>query len=136
MICREGNRQMEITQDINRGLGESSHSKAMASHLGRTSTYDNVSARFLWYSMYNDVADFVKSCNLCQKQGDLTPTIKNELRSVLVQSTVMKQIGVDLCNLVKGYCHLVVCIDYFSSCPKQSLLRTNQLQLLQDSCTN
>ena len=42
--------------------------------------------------------------------------IKNKLQNVPVPTVVMKQIGIDLCNLpeVDGYCSLVVCIDYFS----------------------
>ena len=106
---------MEIIQDIHRGLDGISHSKAMASDLGRTSTCYKVCGRFFWYSVYNDVADFVKSCDLCQKQGDLTSKIKNELHSVPVPPTVIKQIGVELCNLpdLNRYCHRVVYIDYF-----------------------
>ena len=42
--------------------------------------------------------------------------ISPELQSVPVSCEVMKQIGIDICNLpeVEGYKHLVVCIDYFS----------------------
>ena len=62
------------------------------------------------------MADFVKSCERCQMQGDLTLKVKIELHSLPVPSMVLKQIGVDLCNLpeVDEYRHLVVCIDYFS----------------------
>ena len=33
---------------------------AMSSHLGRTSTYQKVSSRFYWYTIVNDVADYIK----------------------------------------------------------------------------
>ena len=52
----------------------------------------------------------------CQKQGRFTLEIKTELHSIPAPTTVMNQIGVDICNISKvdGYCCLVVCIDYFS----------------------
>ena len=51
-----------------------------------------------------------------QKQGSLTLKTKTDLHSIPVQTPVINQIGVDICNLheVDGYCCLVVCIDYFS----------------------
>ena len=92
----------------------------MASHHGRSCAYDNVAVRLFWYSIYKDVADFIKSCERCQKQGDLTLKVKNELHNVPVSSMVMMQIGVDLCNFpeIDEYRHLVVCIDYFSKWSK------------------
>ena len=88
----------------------------MASHLGKYSTYGKVSAPFFWYSIYNDVANFVKSCEVRQKQGNLPLKSKNELHSIPIPTAAMKQVGVDLCNLpeVDEYRHLVVCVDYFS----------------------
>ena len=88
----------------------------MASHYGRDSTYNKISARFFWYSIYNDVVDFVKKFMMCQKQESLTRKTKNEPYSIPVPTAVMNKICVDICNLpeVDGYCCLVVCIDYFS----------------------
>ena len=34
---------------------------------------------FFWYRMYDDVADFIRSCELCQKQGDIKVCTKIEL---------------------------------------------------------
>ena len=51
----------------------------------------------------------------CQKQGHLkSPEV--ELKSITVPSSVMKQVGLDICNLVEGdeYRHVIVLIDYFS----------------------
>ena len=86
----------------------------MPSHYGKDSRYNKI-APFFWYSIYKDVADFVKKCMTCQKQGSLTLKTKTELHSIPVPTAVMNQISVDICNLpeVDGYCCLVVCIDYF-----------------------
>ena len=62
------------------------------------------------------VTEFVRRCEMCQKHGKIEKLISPELQSVPVPSEVMKQIGIDICNLpeVDGYKHLVVCIGYFS----------------------
>ena len=87
----------------------------MASHKGKNSTYEKVAQRFFWNSIANDVNDFIRSCNQCQKEGDLKSP-KTELKSISIPASVMKQVGVDICNLpeVNGYRHVIVLIDYFS----------------------
>ena len=61
--------QAEIIKDVHEDVGESRHSKAMASHKRRDSTYSKISERFLWYSIYKDVESYITSCENCQKQG-------------------------------------------------------------------
>ena len=75
-----------------------------------------IGARFFWYRMYDVAADFIRSCELCQKQGDVKISTKTELHSVPIPGDVMKQVGVDFCNLpeVDEFHYLFVCIDYFS----------------------
>ena len=101
----EKHRQLKIIKDIHEGIGKSTHSKAMASHKGRDSTYSKISERFFWYSIYNDVENYIKACEICQKQGDLKLKSNSELQSIPVPVDIMKQVGVNLCTLpeVDGY---------------------------------
>ena len=122
VVVLEKQRQLEIIKDVHEGIGESSHSKAMSSHHGRDSTYSKIGARFLWYRMYDDVADFIRSCGLCQKQGDIKISTKTELHSVPIPGDVMKQVGVDLCNLPE--------VDGFHTiCLFESTILVNDLRL-------
>ena len=108
--------QQDITRDIHNGIGKDKKAQAMVSHRGRDSTYQKCVQRFFWHGMLNDVAEFVKRCYQCQQHGKIAKKISPELQSVPVPNEVMKQIGIDICNLpeVDGYKHLIVCIDYFS----------------------
>ena len=103
LIIKDKERQMEIVRDVHRGIGDSEHSKAMALHGGKNTTHDKIA----------------QSCEQCKKQDDLKSP-KLELKSIPVPSSVMKQVGVDICNLpkVNGYRHVIVLIDYFSKCPE------------------
>ena len=88
LVIIEKGRQMEIIKDIHEGLGDTAHSKAMASHKGRDSTYSEISERFFWYTIFTDVENFIKSCKICQKQGDLKLKVNDELHSVPIPNFV------------------------------------------------
>ena len=117
--------KIEIVHDIHEGIGENSRSKAMASHRGRESTCQNLSERFFWHGMVNDVKSYIKNCENCQHQSNTFKKNSPQLHSIPVPTGVMKQIGIDICNLpeVDGYRHLIVCIDYFSKWSKAKVTK-------------
>ena len=39
-------------------------------HLGRDKTYDRISERYYWKSLFLDVSDYVKTCRICQTTND------------------------------------------------------------------
>ena len=47
IVIKDRNRQMEIIRDVHSGIGNSEHSKAMASHRGKNSTYEKLTKIFL-----------------------------------------------------------------------------------------
>ena len=46
LVIKGNERQMEIIRDVHEGIGDSEHSKAMASHRGKNSTYDKIAQIF------------------------------------------------------------------------------------------
>ena len=114
LVIKDKERQMAIIRDMHQGIGDSEHCKAMALHRGKNTTYDKTVQRFFWHNIAAAINEYVKSCEQCQKQGDLKSP-KVELKSILVPSSMMKQIGVDICNLPKidGYRHVIVLTEYF-----------------------
>ena len=46
-------------------------------------------------TIYKDIKSYIKSCENCQKQGDLKLETKSKLHSIPVLSNFMKQVGVD-----------------------------------------
>ena len=39
-------------------------------HLGRDKTYDKITRNFYWKHIWNDVKQFVKTCEVCQRTND------------------------------------------------------------------
>ena len=67
IVIKDRNRQMEIIGDVHSGIGNPEHSKAMASHRGKTLTYEKIAQRFFRYNISNDISDFAKEHELCPK---------------------------------------------------------------------
>ena len=62
MVIKDKERQMEIIRHVHRGIGDSEHSKAIASHRGKNTAYDNIARRFFWHSIAADISGYIKSC--------------------------------------------------------------------------
>ena len=112
----EESRKQRIIDDVHEGISDSPEAVALSGHRGRESTYQKISERFDWHGMVDDVKNYIKTCQKCQHQGTIFKKISPDLQSIPIESEVMKQVGVDLCNLpeVDGFKHLIVLIDYFS----------------------
>ena len=124
LVITSKERQQCIIHDVHEGLGSDPKARAMAVHRGRETTYQKIAERF-WYNIVNDVSDYIKKCDTCQKHKAMPKVISQELHGIPVPSQVMKHIGIAICNLpeVGGFKHLVVCIDYFSKWSEAKPLR-------------
>ena len=71
LVIKDRARQLEIVRDVHRGLGDSENAKALSAHRGKNSTHEKIAARFFWYKISADVVDYIKTCEQCQKQGDI-----------------------------------------------------------------
>ena len=71
--------RIDIIHDVHQRLGNNVKAVAIPSYLGRTSTYQKVSSRFCWYTIVNDVADYIKGCDNCQRHFSMPKKVKEEL---------------------------------------------------------
>ena len=115
----------EIIEHLHSGISSNFRSKALSGHFGRDKVYEQLKARYFWFSMKDDVTKFVNQCETCQKSAPKFDKNNSTLHPVPVSANVMKQVGVDLCQLpeVDGYKYLIVCVDYFSKWSEAEPLR-------------
>ena len=66
----------------------------------------------------------------------MTKDHSQELERITVPNEVMRQIGVDICNLleVDGFNHLVVCIDYLMKWSEAKPFKDNSASAVAHSC--
>ena len=84
LVISDNEYQVYIIHDIHEMSGDTSHSKAMSARLVRTTKYEKIDVRFLWYRIYNNVANYIQKCGHCERQSSLLPKVKNEMYSVPV----------------------------------------------------
>ena len=87
-LSKTKNTKWKIIRDVHRGIGDSGHSKAMASHRRKNTTYDEIAHNFFWHNIATDIDEYVKSCEQCQKEGNLKSP-KVELKPIPVPSSAM-----------------------------------------------
>ena len=88
-------------------------------------TFYKITERYYWKGMTNDIKDYIKKCDDCQKTNKKTKTVPVELQPVQIPNSTWKKIGIDLIGpfnntqgepmSTKGYRYVLTVIDYFSS---------------------
>jgi len=67
--------------------------------------------------MRNDIEDYVKRCDACQRVNPKMTTEKPALHCVPVPKAAFQQVGIDLISLpetAEGFKYVVVLADYFT----------------------
>ena len=59
--------QIVLPKECRRQVLEIAHSVPMGGHLGKKKTTQRILRRFFWPTLHRDVADFCRSCQVCQK---------------------------------------------------------------------
>ena len=105
-------------QACHEGIGETKEAKAMSGHLGRVKTHAKVKERFYWNSITNDVADFIKSCDTCQRVNKVFKKNSGEMQPIEVKPEAFYRIGIDLVGPLPetkdGYKYLVTAVCAFT----------------------
>ena len=45
------------------------HNEPFSGHLGRDVTFNKISRDYYWPNMYKTIAEWIKTCDICQRQG-------------------------------------------------------------------
>ena len=62
----------------------------LGDHREHESTYLELAERFYWYSMDEDIQEYIKNCKNCQQQGKCFKKISPELQGISIPSEVIK----------------------------------------------
>jgi hypothetical protein len=125
IICRKDEVSKQVTVLIPKDnkrcqhmLLEAVHDKPMSGHLGRQKTYDKLLTMYYWPSVYKDVKEYVKSCELCQVQKSQTPGTHNRILNPSLPESPNARISIDLIGPLPKtifQCqYVLVMVDYFT----------------------
>ena len=95
------------------------HKDQIGAHLGIDATYEKLKERYYWPKMYESVAQYIKSCDNCQRRGK--PNRREELKLIKVGKP-FHRIGIDIKGPLpvtkKGNRYIIVAMDYLTKWPE------------------
>jgi hypothetical protein len=95
------------------------HNDPISGHFATNRMFEKIRKRYYWPQYYEDIRDYVKSCDACQKRGRTKSN--NQLHPIPVHSPFY-QIGIDIVGPLprtqRGKKYIVVAMDYLSKWPE------------------
>jgi hypothetical protein len=99
------------------------HNHPTAEHLGIEKTYDRIKGKYYWNQMYDDIKEYIRTCNTCQRFG--RPERKEPLHSIKIGQP-FERIGIDIVGPLpetgRKNKYIVVAMDYFTKWPEARAL--------------
>ncbi|KAL5517748.1 hypothetical protein EMCRGX_G003357 [Ephydatia muelleri] len=106
----------------------------VARHLGKHKTAKRILHRFYWPTLYRDVEDFCRSCQVCQKSSK-QKVVKAPLIPLPVVTEQFRRVAMDIVGPLprtkSGNRIILVMCDYATRYPGQSQSRQSMLSILQ-----
>ena len=95
------------------------HNSPTSGHFSTDIMFDKVRSRYFWPQMYENIREYVKSCDACQRRGK--PKTQQQLHPIAVHAPFY-QIGIDfvgpLPRTLNGNRYIIVAIDYLTKWPE------------------
>jgi hypothetical protein len=95
------------------------HNHPTGGHFGKDTIYNKISTRFWWKGMYNDIQEYVKTCDSCQRRGNKGGT--GYLNPIKVGKP-FERIGIDFVGPLErtkdGNRYILVVTDYLTKWPE------------------
>ena len=129
LYVRDGEKQrLVVPKSCRHMVLELAHTIPWSGHLAHQKTYQRISSRFFWPSMYTDVMTFCKTCPTCQYTSTVRKSDRAPLYPLPVISTPFKRIGMDIVGPLEksqsGYQYILVICDYATRYPEAFPLRS------------
>lgn len=104
------------------------HTIPWSGHLAHQKTYNRISSRFYWPSMYTDVRTYCSTCPVCQKTSAVRRSARAPLYPLPVISTPFRRIAMDIVGPLERSSssnqYILVISDYATRYPEAFPLRT------------
>ncbi len=122
-------KQLVVPQCVREMVLQLSHSIPWAGHLGKNKTTARIKKYFFWPGLKIDVAQFCKSCPVCQKVSLRRP-LRAPLQPLPIIGTPFERLGMDVVGPVERSCSgnrfMLVITDYATRYPEVFPLRSGK----------
>ncbi|KAL5516790.1 hypothetical protein EMCRGX_G002203 [Ephydatia muelleri] len=113
--------QLVLPTQCRKAVLQLAHEVPIAGHLGKHKTAKRILRRFYWPTLYKDVEDFCRSCQVCQKYSKqkvvMAPFIPLPVVTEPFRRVAMDIVG-PLPRTKTGNRYILVMCDYATRCPE------------------
>jgi len=116
-------RQVIVPQTLRRQVLNVAHDSLFGGHLGIKKTRERILASFYWPGLDRDVADFCRTCDICQKTVHKGSVHKVPLGKMPVIDVPFKRVAVDIVGPIDpptegGHRYILTLVDYATRYPE------------------
>nr|GFA96570.1 reverse transcriptase domain-containing protein [Tanacetum cinerariifolium] len=112
---------------------EACHNGPMGGHHGANLTAKKIlDSGFFWPTIYKDAYEFVKNCDLCQRQGKISQRDEMPQNSIQVRE-IFDVLGIDFMGPFpssRGNKYILVAVDYLLKWVEAKALPTNDARVV------
>ncbi|KAK3088363.1 hypothetical protein FSP39_018216 [Pinctada imbricata] len=124
-------KQLAVPQCLRKDVLRSYHdSLAGGAHLGLDRTYKAIQLKYFWKGMYQNVADYIRSCNACQLAKKTTKPARAPLVNMPIEDDTFSRLHMDILGPLttsdEGYKYILLVVDSFSKYPEAFPLKTQE----------
>ena len=114
-------KQLVLPQQCHQAVLQLAHDVPMAGHMGITRTKDRLLQRYYWPGVFTDIANYCRSCEVCQKSNSKCPTRAKMVSMPLIEQP-FQRIAMDVVGPLprtqRGNRFILTICDYATRYPE------------------
>ena len=114
-------KQLVLSQQCRQAVLQLAHDVPMVGHMGITRTKDRLLQRYYWPGVFTDIANYCRSCEVCQKSNSKCPTRAKMVSMPLIEQP-FQRIAMDvvgpLTRTQRGNRFILTICDYATRYPE------------------
>ena len=118
-----GKERLVVPEHKKQMILAASHDHQLAGHMGIDNTYQRLSDKYYWKEMYEDIREYVRTCDTCQKRRRDKDIDKLQ---PIPPTSAFDHIGIDIVGplprTLRGNRYIVVAVDYLTKYPEARAL--------------